>query len=140
MGDTILTLIDERFPSDRGRLSRLPRDLEEARKDCSMSNENFHNLVIVLTEAVANAINHGNKGDANKYVRLLVECREEGVRCVVEDEGLGFNPDDIADPVAPENLLSDGGRGMFIIKALVKELKVEQIEGGTRVEFLCARS
>ena len=140
MSDTIRTLIDERFPSDPERLARLPRDLEEACKDCSMTDEDFHNLVIVLTEAVANAISHGNKGDANKQVRLLVECKENGIRCVVEDQGLGFNPDEIADPVAPENLLSEGGRGMFIIKALAKELKVEHIEGGTRVEFLCARS
>ena len=133
-------LIDERFPSDRARLSQLPADLEVQREHCPMTDEHFHNLVIVLTEAVANAINHGNRGDASKEVHLQVECVEEGVRCVIEDEGEGFDPEAIADPVAPENLLSEGGRGMFIIRALTKELNVEKIEGGTRVEFVCARS
>ena len=133
-------LIDETFPSNRQRLSMLPRDLENARSKCPMADDSFHNLVIVLTEAVANAINHGNGGDASKHVRLLVECTEEGVHCVVEDEGEGFDPEEVADPIAPENLLSDGGRGMFIIRALAKDLRVEKIEGGTRVEFVCARS
>ena len=133
-------LIDETFQSERRRLSSLPRDLENLRSKCPMGDENFHNLVIVLTEAVANAINHGNRRDESKRVRLFVECVSEGIRCVVEDEGEGFDPDEIADPVAPENLLSEGGRGMFIIRALTKELHVEKIEGGTRVEFVCARS
>lgn len=105
-----------------------------------MNDEQFHNLVVVLTEAVANAINHGNKGDVTKNVRLLVECGHDGVRCVVEDEGEGFDPDAVADPIAPENLLSDGGRGLFIIRALTKDLRVEQTDQGTRVEFTCARS
>lgn len=140
MSNRPAVLIDETFPSDRGRLSRLPGELERGREICPMTDEQFHNLVIVLTEAVANAINHGNRGDASKRVRLLVECGEEGIHCVVEDEGEGFDPDAIADPVAPENLLSEGGRGMFIIRALTRELRVEKIEGGTRVEFVCARS
>lgn len=132
-------LIDETFASDRSYLGTLPRRLEELRAECPMSDEGLHNLVVALTEAVANAINHGNKGDASKNVRLLVECRDEGVRCVVEDEGEGFDPDQIADPIAPENLLRDGGRGMFIIRALTKDLKVERGALGTRVEFLCGR-
>lgn len=133
-------LIDETFPSNRSYLSSLPPRLEELRRDCSMGDEQFHNLVVVLTEAVANAINHGNNGDSTKSVRLLVECRPEGVRCVVEDEGEGFDPDAVADPIAPENLLSEGGRGMFIIRALTKDLKVTTGDLGTRVEFLCGRS
>lgn len=133
-------LIDETFPSNRSYLSGLPRRLEEMRSECRMSDEQFHNLVVVLTEAVANAINHGNKGDIEKNVRLQVECREEGILCRVEDEGEGFDPDAVADPIAPENLLSEGGRGMFIIRALTLDLKVGPGEMGTRVEFLCGRS
>lgn len=133
-------LIDETFPSDKGRLSALPKRLESLRSVCEIADEQFTNLVIALTEAVANAINHGNKGEESRNVRLLVECLEAGIRCVVEDEGEGFDPDDIADPIAPENLLSEGGRGMFIIRALSTDLAVTSIDGGTRVEFTCARS
>ena len=133
-------LIEDTFPSDRAVLSGLPKRLEEGREQCGMSDEQFHNLVVVLTEAVANAINHGNQADASKNVRLHVECRDEGILCVVEDQGEGFNPDEVADPIAPENLLSDGGRGLFIIRALTSYLNVERTSDGTRVEFLCARS
>lgn len=133
-------LIEDTFPSDRSVLSSLPKRLEAGREQCSMSDEQFYNLVVVLTEAVANAINHGNRGDASKNVRLRVECREEGILCIVEDQGEGFNPDAVADPIAPENLLSDGGRGLFIIRALTTHLNVERTDDGTRVEFLCARS
>jgi serine/threonine-protein kinase RsbW len=57
----------------------------------------------------------------------------------VEDEGEGFDPGDLDDPVSPENLLREGGRGMFLIRALMKDLHVENTGRGSRVEFLCGR-
>ncbi len=132
-------LLDRDIPSVKSELSAVPRLLEEIRGLCPVSDDQFHNLVIALTEAVNNAIVHGNKADASKRVRYRLECRPEGIHCMVEDQGEGFEIEEVADPVSPENLLRESGRGMFIIGALMRDLRAVRTESGMRVEFLCAR-
>lgn len=132
-------LLSREFPTSKSELAALPRLLESIRGQCPISEDQFHNLVIALTEAVNNAIVHGNKHDESRLVRYSVEGRVDGVYCVVEDEGEGFDPDDVADPVSPENLLRDSGRGMFIIGALMRDLRATNTGHGMRIEFLCAR-
>ena len=117
----------------------LPRLLEEFRARCPMGDDQFFNLVIALTEAVNNAIVHGNRRDPNRRVRYSVECRADGVHCTVEDEGEGFDPEGLADPLSPENLLREGGRGIFLIRALMQELRLVNTGHGMRVEFRCGR-
>jgi serine/threonine-protein kinase RsbW len=133
-------LIERDFATSRDELRQLPALLEQARLRCPLGDDQFYNLVIALTEAVNNAIVHGNRGDATKRIRYRVMCEPEGIRCIVEDEGEGFELDEIADPVAPENLLRDGGRGLFIIRALMRDVKTERLERGMRIEFVCARA
>lgn len=140
MNESTTLIIEREFPTSREELRLLPPLLEAARARCPIADDQFYNLVIALTEAVNNAIVHGNRNDATKLVRYRVTCEPEGIRCVVEDEGEGFELDDVADPVAPENLLRDGGRGLFIIRALMQEVRLVRREGGMRIEFLCARS
>ncbi len=127
------------IPSDRSFLSLLPGELEGVREWCGMTDLAFHNLVVVVTEAVVNAIVHGNREEREKEVEIRITCEERGVRCVVRDQGEGFLVDEAPDPVAPENLLREGGRGIFIIRALTTELEVERIEGGSRISFLLDR-
>jgi serine/threonine-protein kinase RsbW len=133
-------LLDRDVATTREELRVLPSLLEQARAQCPLGDDQFFNLVIALTEAVNNAITHGNRNDESKRVRYRVVCAEEGIHCTVEDEGGGFDYDDVADPVAPENLLRDGGRGLFIIRALMRDVRFERIDGGMRVAFVCPRS
>lgn len=127
------------FASNRDELALIPRLLESFRADCPMSDSQFFNLVVAITEAVNNAIVHGNRLDTGRMVRYAVECREDGVHCIVEDEGEGFEVEDIADPVSPENLLQEGGRGIFLIKALMQHFHAERTARGMRIEFVCGR-
>lgn len=126
--------------SDRGYLSVLSRELEGVREWCEMTDLAFHNLVVVVTEGVVNAIVHGNREEKGKEVVIDITCEEEGVRCVIEDEGEGFLVENAPDPVAPENLLREGGRGVFIIRALTTEFTVELLDGGSRISFLLDRT
>ena len=89
-----------------------------------------------MTEAVNNAIVHGNDLDADKQVHYRLECREQGIFCTVEDEGPGFEVEDISDPLNPENLLREGGRGIFLIRMLMQEFHAERYEKGMRIQFL----
>lgn len=75
-------------------------------------------VVLVGSEAVTNAMDHGNKFDADKEVIIHLDVSAERVVLSVQDEGEGFVRSQVADPLADENLLRDSGRGLFIIEEL----------------------
>jgi serine/threonine-protein kinase RsbW len=87
-----------------------------------LNPEKFADILISLTEAVNNAIIHGNKKDESKMVHIDLEEKESGVAFCVTDEGGGFNPSGIPDPTTQENLECCGGRGVHIMKALADEI------------------
>ena len=71
---------------------------------------------LALEEALVNAVKHGNQGDTSKQVRLRYHVNSEFVLVEVEDEGAGFDPSAVLDPLAPENLERPSGRGLFLIR------------------------
>jgi serine/threonine-protein kinase RsbW len=80
-----------------------------------------------LREALANAIVHGNRQDSRKCVYVTCRCTIDGeVLITVEDEGLGFEPDAVADPTTTENRLLAQGRGIYLMKTLMDEVRFEQ--------------
>ena len=83
-----------------------------------INEELFGNMLITLTEAVSNAIIHGNSAKISKKVIISTDCSGRKIRFKVEDEGIGFDPDTLPDPTAPENLLTPGGRGVFLMRQL----------------------
>ncbi len=88
-----------------------------------------------LIEAMANAVVHGNHGDVKKQVR--VRCRYEPQDCVsivVADEGEGFDPAAVPDPTKPQNLQSEHGRGIFLMKTFMDEVRFEK--HGTEVHLI----
>lgn len=88
-----------------------------------------------LYEAMANAVTHGNHENAKKTVR--VRCRYDAAQCVsivVSDEGEGFDPRAVPDPTRPENLESEHGRGIFMMRAYMDEVRYEK--GGTEVHLV----
>lgn len=92
-------------------------------------NEDYYgNILIALTEAVTNAIVHGNKSDSKKHVDVQVS-KEDAQLCFrVKDEGTGFDPSNLPDPTAPENIENPSGRGIFLIKNLADQVDFE--DGG----------
>jgi serine/threonine-protein kinase RsbW len=71
---------------------------------------------LAIEEAVVNAIKHGHRGDATKTVHFRYQLGERQVLIEVQDEGPGFDPDNVPDPLAPGNLERPGGRGVFLIR------------------------
>lgn len=88
-----------------------------------------------LYEAIANAVIHGNREDVKKQVRI--RCRFDARQCVsisVSDEGEGFDPRKVPDPTRPENLESEHGRGIFLMRTYMDEVRYEK--GGTEVHLV----
>ncbi len=94
----------------------------------------FGNVLIALTEAVSNAIIHGNKSQEEKKVYVTSLSDSSKVVITVEDEGRGFDPHNLPDPTAPENLLTPGGRGVFLMHQLAD--KIEYFENGRIIKMI----
>lgn len=109
------------LPSQPESIAQLELLIEEIADKYQVSEDTFANMMTCLSEAVNNAIMHGNKQDPNKKVIINAEVDSRRIIWTVADEGPGFNPDQIPDPTAPENLESLSGRGVFIIKQLADQ-------------------
>ncbi len=91
--------------------------------NCKFDQKVYDNILISLTEAVNNAIIHGNRKDVSKFVSVDCEERKQEVVIRISDEGKGFNPHQVPDPTLPHNLECCGGRGVFIMKELSDEIR-----------------
>ncbi|MBK9735137.1 MAG: ATP-binding protein [Saprospiraceae bacterium] len=101
--------------------------------DFIFNKDKYADILISLTEAVNNAIIHGNKSDESKFVHIHVKEKEEGISFCVTDEGIGYNPNGVPDPTCAENIECCGGRGVFIMKALADTISFEN--NGRSVEM-----
>ncbi len=81
------------------------------------------NFRVSLVEALSNAMIYGNGGDPSKRVRVEVFLQADSVTARVTDEGPGFNPLDVPDPTIPRNLREDRGRGLFLMRELMDEVR-----------------
>src|SRR5512139_2445385 len=100
-----------------------------------LDEEGLHWVGVAVRESVVNAIKHGNCHDTAKRVHLeftpLTDEGRPGLAIRVRDEGGGFDPEEIPDPLAPENLLKASGRGIFLIKSFMDEMTLRRApEGG----------
>jgi serine/threonine-protein kinase RsbW len=108
--------------------------VDDVCKRFSVDEDFYGNILIAVTEAVNNAINHGNRQNPKKKVSLNFVERADRLSFSVQDEGDGFDPNALPDPTDPENLEKISGRGVFLMKHLADE--VEFSENGTRVEMI----
>jgi serine/threonine-protein kinase RsbW len=81
------------------------------------------NFRVGLTEALSNAMLYGNNSDPHKSVRVEVAIKLEEVSVIVTDQGVGFDPAKVPDPTLPDNISKSGGRGIFLMKALMDEVQ-----------------
>src|ERR1035437_6112187 len=88
----------------------------------------LEDVSLAVRESVANAIVHGNRCDMSKKVILEAELTDDGLIICVKDEGEGFDPDSLPDPLLPDNLLQESGRGLFLVKTCMDDVKMRRAE------------
>ena len=81
---------------------------------------------LACEEAIVNAVEHGNQCDSSKMVHLECSVENDVMKVVVRDEGEGFDPAALPDPTEPENILREDGRGVFLIRRLVDEVRFNE--------------
>lgn len=102
-------------------------------REYQIQKETYGNILISLTEAVNNAIIHGNKNDENKTVRIQLNKMPDRIAFRVSDEGRGFDAEKLPDPTCPRNLTKCGGRGVFLMRQLCD--RIDFYDNGRTVEM-----
>ena len=95
-----------------------------------LNEETTHWILMALREALANAIKHGNGQDMAKRVHLEMDVKGHTLSIRIRDEGTGFDPGKVVDPLAPENRFKTSGRGIFYMKTFMDEVRFSRVDGG----------
>lgn len=116
------------------------RDFEDLflnfKNQYNIKDDIYFKIMVAVTEGINNASGHGNKYNPDKVVTVELKGNSSYINCKIKDEGMGFNPENVADPRNPENLLKDNGRGVFLMKELANEFNVTNLNDGTLVELI----
>lgn len=110
--------------------------LDDSLRETAMDDDSRYWVGIALREALANAIKHGNKEDPSKQVEVELRIDEEQVIVLIQDQGEGFDPKRVENPLEPDNLLKPDGRGIFYMNRFMDEITYDFApEGGTVVKL-----
>ena len=121
--------LDITSTSDNIRL--VERLVEDVCDVFNVNEDSYGNILIAVTEAVNNAMYHGNKGNPDKNIKIGFESHEKDIQFSIADEGTGFDYDNLPDPTDPLNIDKPNGRGVFLMKNLAD--KVEFNKNGQEV-------
>lgn len=119
------------FPAKAENLALAEKLIDEVCKQYNVPETLYGNILIALTEAVNNAIHHGNQLDPSKQVQLAYAVKDNKVTFLVSDEGAGFDYEHLPDPTDPQNIEKPHGRGVFLMRALADS--VEFTDNGAAV-------
>ena len=124
------------IPSSVEALPEVVAAVEEVAAQLGLPESDAEEVAIALTEAVNNAIYHGNGGVEDRPVAIRFDRSTEHLRIRVRDQGAGFDPDAVPDPLAEENLLKPSGRGILVMQSMMDGVEFVFSEGGTEVVLL----
>ncbi len=122
-----------RIPSSEEHLPDVDSFLEGILRGYGVEETVIADIAISVTELVINGIIHGNDSDPDKDVTVAITKNDAQVEIVVQDEGGGFDPNEIENPIDAKNLLKEVGRGIFIVKSLMDSVDIARTAKGTRI-------
>lgn len=125
------------LPSEVRYLTLVSALAEEFAREMRFGRDAVESVAISVVEASTNAIQHGNGYDASKQVEVVFERDGDRMMVSVRDEGPGFDPEAVADPLAPENLLRESGRGIFLCRRFMDEVDFGRApRGGAEIRLV----
>jgi serine/threonine-protein kinase RsbW len=108
--------------------------------DSGFSEEDRHKISLAVREAAVNAVLHGNAYDTSKKVTVSFDTTGEGLAISIADQGRGLDPNSVPDPLAPENLLKQSGRGIFLCRTFMDEVRFRSLQPGTEITLVKHRA
>jgi serine/threonine-protein kinase RsbW len=121
--------------SDSQNIHLVEKVIDEICEEFKLNEDRYGNILIAVTEAVNNAIHHGNQNNPDKKVTLWYHLEPGGIIFSIQDEGSGFDYINLPDPTAPENIDKINGRGIFLMTNLSDEIKFCQNGKEVQLKF-----
>jgi len=126
-----------KLASDVQSIASVEKLIDKVCSNIGVNEESYGNVLIAVTEAVNNAIQHGNKQNGNLKIDVSVLDSAQNICFSVKDEGPGFDFNNLPDPTSPDNILKENGRGIFLMKNLAD--KVEFTGEGNEVSLFFSK-
>jgi serine/threonine-protein kinase RsbW len=131
-----LTRVSYTLDSTLESVNKAEQAATDLGRKAGLSEDEIGGLSMAVREAAVNAVLHGNRYDASKRLTLMMEASAEVITVSVRDEGSGFNSQSVPDPLAPENLLKQSGRGIFLIRTFMDEVQFRDLSPGTEITMV----
>ncbi len=104
--------------------------------ECGLDEDTVQRVEMAVREAAVNAVYHGNAYDPSKKMTFGLERTPDSMIITISDEGKGLEESEIPDPLAPENLLKPHGRGIFLIRSFMDEVRIRKLDKGTEITLI----
>jgi len=117
-------------------VNRAEQSASEAAAQAGFAEDEQYQVAMAVREAAVNAVLHGNAYDPGKRFMVAYETTGEALVITITDQGKGLDPGNIPDPLAPENLMKGSGRGIFLIRAFMDEVKIRNTNPGTEITLI----
>jgi serine/threonine-protein kinase RsbW len=127
------TRVSYTFESILASVNKAEQAAAEVAARSGFDEDECGRIAMAVREATVNAVLHGNRYDPAKRVTVSFESTPQSLTIAVRDEGPGLDPATIPDPLAPENLLKQSGRGIFLIRAFMDEVGFLDLSPGTEI-------
>ncbi len=124
-----------KFPSKPENISLVESFLDNTCDELGIGDELYGNILISVTEAVNNAIKHGNQNEQSKVVALHMDQSNNHITFIIKDQGSGFDYTNLPDPTAPENIEKPTGRGIFLMRQLADKVSFEDEGSTVKISF-----
>ncbi len=128
--------VSYRMESTLDSVNKAEQMADQIAAQAGLDEDTRNGISMSVREAMINAVLHGNKYDPAKRVNLSFEQNGEKLVVTIADEGTGFLPEEIPDPLAPENLLKQSGRGIFLMRAFMDEVRFRKLNPGTEITLI----
>ena len=128
-------VIEYILDSDLREVDKIIKILEDVGAKCNLSDDDLGSCVISVSEAITNAIRHGNKESSDKKVHFKIIISIDDVEFIITDQGEGFLEHTVPNPLEEDNLLRDSGRGVLIIKTMMDDVIITPSSTGTTIRM-----
>jgi serine/threonine-protein kinase RsbW len=132
MGNRVAYTLDSTLDS----VNKAEQTAEQFATRLGFSEDERHKITMSVREAAVNAVLHGNAYDPHKKITVAYHSSGQSLVITVTDQGRGLSEDEIPDPLAEENLLKTSGRGIFLIRSFMDEVRIRDLHPGTEVTLV----
>jgi serine/threonine-protein kinase RsbW len=117
-------------------VSEIEKAAERMAEEAGLNEDERFHVSMAVREAAVNAVLHGNQYDPGRKITVVFENTGKALVFTIADQGNGFVPEEVPDPLSPENLLRGTGRGIFLIRQLMDEVHFRQLNPGTELRLV----